>query len=63
VVPAIGRIAGDSDAYTYLPSSVKRFPGPEELAARLVAVGLGRVRYVLTAGGIIALHVGTRPAS
>ena len=61
IVPAIGRLAGDSDAYTYLPSSVKRFPGPEELAGRLVAAGLERVRYVLTAGGIIALHVGTRP--
>ncbi len=63
VVPAIGRLAGDPDAYTYLPNSVKRFPGPEELAGRLVAAGLGEVRYVLTAGGIIALHVGTRPAS
>ncbi len=61
VVPAIGRLAGDSAAYSYLPSSVKRFPGPEELAGRLAAAGLERIRYVLTAGGIIALHVGTRP--
>ena len=27
-VPALGRLAGDPDAYTYLPSSVRRFPGP-----------------------------------
>ena len=33
VVPLLGRLAGDPDAYTYLPSSVRRFPGPEELAA------------------------------
>ncbi|HET9093711.1 MAG TPA: bifunctional demethylmenaquinone methyltransferase/2-methoxy-6-polyprenyl-1,4-benzoquinol methylase UbiE [Solirubrobacteraceae bacterium] len=59
VVPVLGRAAGDPDAYTYLPSSVRRFPGPEELAARMAAVGLGDIRYVLTAGGIIALHVGT----
>jgi len=59
VVPVLGRAAGDSDAYTYLPNSVRRFPGPEELAARMAAVGLGDIRYVLTAGGIIALHVGT----
>ncbi len=59
VVPVLGRAAGDSDAYTYLPNSVRRFPGPEELAAQMAAVGLGDVRYVLTAGGIIALHVGT----
>ncbi len=58
-VPVLGRLAGDADAYTYLPSSVRRFPGPEDLAARMSAVGFGDIRYVLTAGGIIALHVGT----
>ncbi|MDP8968793.1 MAG: class I SAM-dependent methyltransferase [Actinomycetota bacterium] len=61
VVPVIGRLAGDPDAYSYLPSSVKRFPGPQELAARMDACGLD-VRYVLTAGGIIALHAGTKRA-
>jgi demethylmenaquinone methyltransferase / 2-methoxy-6-polyprenyl-1,4-benzoquinol methylase len=60
VVPALGRVAGDPDAYTYLPSSVRRFPDPEELAARMVAAGLEDVRWVLTAGGIIAIHAGTR---
>ena len=42
VVPRLGRLAGDPDAYTYLPSSVRRFPGPEELAARMAAAGPGR---------------------
>jgi demethylmenaquinone methyltransferase / 2-methoxy-6-polyprenyl-1,4-benzoquinol methylase len=60
VVPRLGRLAGDPDAYTYLPSSVRRFPGPSELAHRMAATGLTDVRWVLTAGGIIALHVGTR---
>jgi demethylmenaquinone methyltransferase/2-methoxy-6-polyprenyl-1,4-benzoquinol methylase len=60
IVPALGRLAGDSAAYTYLPSSVRRFPGPRELAERLVAVGLEDVRWVLTAGGIIAIHAGAR---
>ena len=59
VVPVLGRFAGDSDAYTYLPNSVRRFPAPYELAAKLSAVGLVDIRYVLTAGGIIAMHVGT----
>jgi demethylmenaquinone methyltransferase/2-methoxy-6-polyprenyl-1,4-benzoquinol methylase len=58
VVPALGRIAGDSAAYRYLPSSVRRFPSPAELAAVMERQGLGRIRYILTAGGIIALHVG-----
>ena len=60
VVPALGRVAADPDAYTYLPSSVRRFPGPEELAARMAAAGLEDVRWVLTAGGIIAIHAATR---
>jgi demethylmenaquinone methyltransferase/2-methoxy-6-polyprenyl-1,4-benzoquinol methylase len=59
-VPALGRLAGDPDAYSYLPSSVRRFPGPRELAERLAATGLEDVRWVLTAGGIIAIHAGTR---
>jgi demethylmenaquinone methyltransferase / 2-methoxy-6-polyprenyl-1,4-benzoquinol methylase len=59
VVPAIGRVAGDADAYTYLPSSVRRFPGPRDLAAELARAGLRDVGWVLTAGGIIAIHHGT----
>jgi demethylmenaquinone methyltransferase/2-methoxy-6-polyprenyl-1,4-benzoquinol methylase len=58
VVPVLGRVAGDSDAYNYLPNSVRRFPPPAELAAVMWDVGLRGVRYVLTAGGIIALHAG-----
>jgi demethylmenaquinone methyltransferase/2-methoxy-6-polyprenyl-1,4-benzoquinol methylase len=60
VVPALGRLAGDPEAYSYLPSSVRRFPGPRELAAALAEAGLVEVRWVLTAGGIIAIHSGTR---
>ncbi|MGH2713071.1 MAG: class I SAM-dependent methyltransferase, partial [Thermoleophilaceae bacterium] len=60
LVPALGRLAGDPDAYTYLPSSVRRFPGPRELAAELAGAGLEDVRWLLTAGGIIAIHSGTR---
>jgi demethylmenaquinone methyltransferase/2-methoxy-6-polyprenyl-1,4-benzoquinol methylase len=59
-IPALGRVV-DSQAYSYLPSSVKRFPGPDELAARMWDADLRRIRYVLTAGGIIALHVGVVP--
>jgi demethylmenaquinone methyltransferase/2-methoxy-6-polyprenyl-1,4-benzoquinol methylase len=61
LVPLLGRLAGDPDAYQYLPTSVKRFPGPHELAARMDRAGLRDIRYVITAGGIIAMHVGTKP--
>ena len=60
IVPLLGRVAGDSDAYTYLPNSVRRFPGPEALGAGMAAAGLTDVRWILTAGGIIAIHSGTR---
>jgi len=60
VVPKLGRLAGDPDAYTYLPNSVKRFPGPEGLAGLMTAAGLRDIRWILTAGGIIAIHVGTK---
>jgi demethylmenaquinone methyltransferase / 2-methoxy-6-polyprenyl-1,4-benzoquinol methylase len=61
IVPALGKVAGDPDAYAYLPNSVKRFPGPEALGARMAAAGLTDVRWILTAGGIIAIHAGMVP--
>jgi demethylmenaquinone methyltransferase / 2-methoxy-6-polyprenyl-1,4-benzoquinol methylase len=61
IVPVLGRLTGQADAYSYLPSSVRRFPAPEELAALMVGVGLARIRWLLTGGGIIAIHVGERP--
>jgi demethylmenaquinone methyltransferase / 2-methoxy-6-polyprenyl-1,4-benzoquinol methylase len=63
VIPLVGKVAADSQAYSYLPSSVRRFPGPEGLGAVLAGAGLTDVRWILTAGGIIALHVGTVPSS
>lgn len=63
VVPALGRLAGDRQAYSYLPSSVRRFPAPPALAEVMWGCGLREIRWVRTAGGIIAIHVGTVPAS
>lgn len=50
---------GIAQAYSYLPSSVKRFPSPEALAAEMGRAGIANVRCVLTAGGIVAIHAGT----
>ena len=63
VVPGIGRAIdrkGDS-AYTYLPASVRRFPGPTPLAHVMYEAGLRDVRFRTLGGGIVALHVGTVP--
>jgi demethylmenaquinone methyltransferase / 2-methoxy-6-polyprenyl-1,4-benzoquinol methylase len=58
IVPLLGAIAGDREAYSYLPQSVKRFPPAFELAARMHDCGLERIRYLLLAGGIVAIHAG-----
>ena len=56
-MPALGRVLPGGSAYAYLPASVRRFPGPEELAALLDTAGFAAVRFRLFAGGIVALHV------
>jgi demethylmenaquinone methyltransferase / 2-methoxy-6-polyprenyl-1,4-benzoquinol methylase len=60
IVPLLGTLAGDREAYTYLPESVKRFPPPEGLAAEMDEAGFERIRYTVLAGGIIAIHSGVR---
>ncbi|MCC6755715.1 MAG: bifunctional demethylmenaquinone methyltransferase/2-methoxy-6-polyprenyl-1,4-benzoquinol methylase UbiE [Solirubrobacterales bacterium] len=60
IVPLLGKVAGDSPAYSYLPESVRSFPDAESLAGRLDAAGFSHVRWTLMAGGIIALHSGIR---
>jgi demethylmenaquinone methyltransferase/2-methoxy-6-polyprenyl-1,4-benzoquinol methylase len=58
IVPLLGRLLPGGDAYTYLPASVRRFPGPEQLAELLRSCGFEAVRFRPFAGGIVALHVG-----
>ena len=56
VVPLLGRVLPGGSAYTYLPASVRRFPGPAELTELIAAAGFRDVRVRLFAGGIVALH-------
>ncbi|NLT35175.1 MAG: bifunctional demethylmenaquinone methyltransferase/2-methoxy-6-polyprenyl-1,4-benzoquinol methylase UbiE [Gaiellales bacterium] len=57
VVPWLGRLTSrDLSAYSYLPASVKRFPGPDALLGLMEKAGLRHARYELLAGGIIAIH-------
>ena len=57
-VPLLGKLLPGGSAYTYLPASVRRFPGPDELAALLRGAGFEDVRWRTFAGGIVALHIG-----
>lgn len=58
LVPLLGKLLPGGSAYTYLPASVRRFPGPEELAELLRGAGFHDVRWRTFAGGIVALHIG-----
>jgi len=58
IVPLLGRLLPGGEAYSYLPASVKRFPGADELAGMMREAGFSDVRYRLLAGTIVALHTG-----
>ena len=59
-VPLIGKVLPGGKAYTYLPASVRRFPGPDDLTALFERAGFADVRYRLLGGGSVALHVGVK---
>ncbi len=62
VVPALGAmVAGDRQAYTYLPASVDRFLTAPQLADTMERAGLQDVRYRTFALHTVALHIGVRP--
>lgn len=56
VVPLLGKVLPGGAAYTYLPASVRRFPGPEDLAGLMGRAGFEGVEWRLLGGGIVALH-------
>jgi demethylmenaquinone methyltransferase / 2-methoxy-6-polyprenyl-1,4-benzoquinol methylase len=58
LIPLAGKVVPGGVAYTYLPASVRRFPGPNELEERMRAAGFGAVAHRLLAGGIVVLIVG-----
>jgi demethylmenaquinone methyltransferase/2-methoxy-6-polyprenyl-1,4-benzoquinol methylase len=60
IVPMLGRLTSDPEAYSYLPESVRSFPDPRGLAEKMDAAGLEQIRWTVLAGGIIAIHSGIR---
>jgi len=62
-VPVLGRVvAGDADAYSYLPESARAFPGARELAAIMRDAGLVHVGFRRLMMGVVAIHLGEVPA-
>ncbi|HWN73803.1 MAG TPA: bifunctional demethylmenaquinone methyltransferase/2-methoxy-6-polyprenyl-1,4-benzoquinol methylase UbiE [Solirubrobacterales bacterium] len=60
IVPLLGAFSSNPEAYSYLPESVRSFPSPLGLAEKMDDAGFKAVRYTVLAGGIIAIHSGTR---
>ncbi len=63
LVPLTGKVLPGGAAYAYLPASVRRFPGPEELGEAMRRAGFGEIGWRLLGGGIVALHVATRSSA
>jgi demethylmenaquinone methyltransferase/2-methoxy-6-polyprenyl-1,4-benzoquinol methylase len=60
IVPLLGKLLKGGEAYSYLPASVRRFPDKQALAELVERAGFDAVEYRTFAGGIVALHTGTR---
>lgn len=61
LVPLAGKLLSGGEAYSYLPASVRRFPGPDDLAAAMRRAGFAQVGWRLLGGGIVSLHVAEKP--
>ena len=61
ILPTIGGlISGSKEAYSYLPESVRKFPGAGELADQMRDAGFANVRFERMTAGVVALHLGER---
>ncbi|MGQ9688792.1 MAG: bifunctional demethylmenaquinone methyltransferase/2-methoxy-6-polyprenyl-1,4-benzoquinol methylase UbiE [Desulfobaccales bacterium] len=57
IMPRLGQIlAGSREAYTYLITSIRQFPLPEELARFLRGAGFTQVSYHPLTNGIAMIH-------
>ena len=60
LIPVAGKVLPGGAAYAYLPASVRRFPGPRDLAGAFERAGFAHVSWRVLAGGIVAMHTARR---
>jgi demethylmenaquinone methyltransferase/2-methoxy-6-polyprenyl-1,4-benzoquinol methylase len=61
VLPRVGRmVSGSRDAYSYLPESIQKFPGPDDLAQEMREAGFSSVEFEPLTFGAVALHLGRK---
>jgi demethylmenaquinone methyltransferase / 2-methoxy-6-polyprenyl-1,4-benzoquinol methylase len=62
MIPVIGKVVGKSfESYRYLHQSLAAFPRAPQLKRLMEAAGFTSVRYHYLTGGVVAVHVGTKP--
>ena len=62
LLPVVGTvISGSSEAYSYLPDSIRKFPRAHELTSMMLQTGFIDNTFQLLTGGIAALHTGIKP--
>jgi demethylmenaquinone methyltransferase / 2-methoxy-6-polyprenyl-1,4-benzoquinol methylase len=60
IVPLIGGVLSDGEAYRYLPRSTAYLPPPQRLVEMLGDAGFERVERTPLGGGVAQLLLGTR---
>ena len=61
IIPALGKlIAGEPEAYTYLPESTEQFLSSEQLAERMLSTGFHQVGFHKLMFGAVAIHWGIK---
>jgi demethylmenaquinone methyltransferase / 2-methoxy-6-polyprenyl-1,4-benzoquinol methylase len=61
IMPFVGRIfTGSYEPFTYLPESIRLFPGPDQFSRLLERVGFRNVTYRMLTNGIAAIHRGEK---
>jgi demethylmenaquinone methyltransferase/2-methoxy-6-polyprenyl-1,4-benzoquinol methylase len=59
VLPWVGGIvSGSREGYSYLPESIRKFPGAEDLASAMLRAGFQQVEFERMTAGVVALHLG-----
>jgi len=62
ILPMIGSFfSKDSNAYTYLPDSVLKFPTPVEFSKLMKEAGFKDIRFKQMTFGIVTLFIGSKP--
>jgi demethylmenaquinone methyltransferase/2-methoxy-6-polyprenyl-1,4-benzoquinol methylase len=50
----------DPDTYSYIPASIRQYPGAAAVARLMQSTGFARAKYHRVLGGLMAIHHGVR---